>query len=499
MSSMHNILCDLSLGHISAGFSGIPQDTRFLFSNLTASSKLKLTGHLFGIGQDPFQLVDSTIGTSDDEKVAIFLGCYLQGLDIAKNPSRARRIISTLFPSSKRFYQALDRWSLFKKTDFQLHNIPEKFHDSVWRQFFAASIPVKYQEKLLRADFKYSSMSISRIAHALHGRMNTPKLDTRGFDFAIFQDSRHVELTNRTIPIIRYHDGLPFFSSDTMKDMYQTLGHSRSIRLLEASNSNPIYVCNSTSSLNDLSLISDKLASTAHVIPYFLPAMKKPEISFSILEDIVETRKSPSTLPAEKKTNTQLWFNRKEEIPKFIMTLSTIEPRKNIPGLIDAWLKLRHKTNEDIKLLVVGKPGWEFERTLNAMRPHVKKGDLMHLEGVAQHELPYLYAAASCFVFPSFGEGFGLPPNEAMQCDCPVAVSDIPAHRYSCGDAALYFNPYDIDGMVASIEQLLNTNKNSNMIKELIEKGHKNVDRYSLSTVLPQWENLFDKLKAERN
>lgn len=493
MSYKHNVLCDLSLGHVSNGFSGIPQDTRFLFSGLVNSGKLNLTGHLYGTWQDPFNL-DSGGGMSLEEKVAIFLGCYLHGIQLPKEASFVRRVLSTLFPSINRIYKAFDKRSLNAKTDYKLHDIPVEFHDSVWRQFFADSISVEYQEKLLYVNYKYSSLSIARMGHAAHGRLKIPLLDTTGFDFAIFQDSRVVGLSNETIPIMRYHDALPVLSSDTMRNIYQTLEHSRSINLQK----NAVYVCNSSKSLNDLALINEKIAENAHVIPYFLPVMKKPTVNSEILKEILSTRQSHSTQPEKKEIDRENWFQKKGEIPKFIMTLSTIEPRKNIIGLVNAWQKLRYQSGEDIKLLVVGRPGWEFEQTLSTMRPFVQQGNLIHIEGVAQHELPYLYAAASCFVFPSFGEGFGLPPNEAMQCDCPVAVSDIPAHRYSCGDAALYFNPHDIDGMVACIEQLLNSNKSLNMIKVLIEKGHKNVDRYSHSTVLPQWEALFEQLKAEK-
>ena len=496
MNKKHNILCDLSIGHISFGWAGIPQDTRFLFDSLNASDKLNMTGHLYGADQDPFHFDSKNVNTSDGERVSVFLGCYLNGVEIAQDPSFARRVISTLFPFSSRIYRAYDRLSLNRKTDFELFDIPEAFHDSIWRQYFSPSIPFEHQERLLRANYKYSGLSIARMNHAAHGRFNQPMLNTNGFDFAIFQDSRYVRLSNGTIPITRYHDGLPIFSPDivTVSNMQYALVHSHSIRLSE----NVVYVCNSPNSLNDLALIDEKTASSAYVIPCVLPVMEKPEVRSEILKDIFEVRKSPSTQPDKKETDVDVWFNKQKEIPKFVMTLSTIEPRKNIIGLINAWQMLRHKSGKDIKLLVAGKPGWSFEPTLNAMRPHVKKGDLMHIEGVAQHELPYLYAAASCFVFPSVAEGFGLPPNEAMQCDCPVAVSDIAAHRYSCGDAALYFNPHDLDGMAVTMGALVNADKNSDFIQDLIAKGHRNVDRYSHETILPQWEELFDKLKAEK-
>ena len=66
-----------------------------------------------------------------------------------------------------------------------------------------------------------------------------------------------------------------------------------------------------------------------------------------------------------------------------------------------------------------------------------------------------LYSGAAGFVYPSVYEGFGLPPLEAMACGCPVAVSDIPAHREVCGSTAIYFDPFNPEDISSSLELLL--------------------------------------------
>jgi glycosyltransferase involved in cell wall biosynthesis len=154
---------------------------------------------------------------------------------------------------------------------------------------------------------------------------------------------------------------------------------------------------------------------------------------------------------------------------------------------------MRLETEEDIKLMIVGSLGWRCDKTVALIKSFVSSGDLLHLEKVDQVELPYLYSSANCFVYAAFMEGFGLPATEAMQCGCPVAVSDIAAHRYSANDAALYFDPYDSED-IANKLKLLISDDGEKMRNDLIQKGYKNVKRFSMEQVVPQWESVFEKL-----
>jgi glycosyltransferase involved in cell wall biosynthesis len=149
----------------------------------------------------------------------------------------------------------------------------------------------------------------------------------------------------------------------------------------------------------------------------------------------------------------------------------------------------------NLKLLVVGSPGWKFEPILAAMRGLVAAGDIIHLERVASDELRTLYARAAAFVFPSFAEGFGFPPLEAMQCGTPVIASDIPAHRAVMGDAALYCDPYDVPAMAAAIERLLASEESQSLRAELIARGLERVKLYSQERCVGQWVELLERLK----
>ena len=123
----------------------------------------------------------------------------------------------------------------------------------------------------------------------------------------------------------------------------------------------------------------------------------------------------------------------------FALTVSSIDPRKNFSRLIEAF-----KDIPEAKLYIVGSYNRVFSEKNNIAG---STENIKFLGRVNDDELIRLYQTASCFIFPSIYEGFGLPPLEAMACGCPVLASDIPVEREVCGDAALYFNPYDVQSI----------------------------------------------------
>jgi glycosyltransferase involved in cell wall biosynthesis len=114
---------------------------------------------------------------------------------------------------------------------------------------------------------------------------------------------------------------------------------------------------------------------------------------------------------------------------------------------------------------------------------------------VPAEELRVLYAHAEAFVFPSHAEGFGFPPLEAMVCDTPVIASDVPAHRWVLGDAALYCNPYDSSSIAETIERVVASEESSALRAELVARGRERVKRYAFETCAPQWVELLYRLK----
>ena len=169
----------------------------------------------------------------------------------------------------------------------------------------------------------------------------------------------------------------------------------------------------------------------------------------------------------------QQLFKPRTDVPhpdeRFILCVSSIDPRKNFARLTEACQGLT-----DAKLYIVGNHNRVFndQKSLQPTSDHIR-----FLGRISDSELVKLYNQAECFVFPSIYEGFGLPPLEAMACGCPVLVSDIPVLREVCGEAARYFNPLEPREILYAITQYLN---NADVIKETMrQKGYANVTRFS--------------------
>jgi glycosyltransferase involved in cell wall biosynthesis len=125
---------------------------------------------------------------------------------------------------------------------------------------------------------------------------------------------------------------------------------------------------------------------------------------------------------------------------KYILFLSTIQPRKNLPLLIEAFRELKQE-NPDLphKLVVAGKPGWKFEPILRKIEEN--KDIVVYLNHIADNDRWPVYHKADLFIMPTLYEGFGMWILEAFECDVPVAVSNVSSLPEVGGEAALYFDP----------------------------------------------------------
>lgn len=128
---------------------------------------------------------------------------------------------------------------------------------------------------------------------------------------------------------------------------------------------------------------------------------------------------------------------------KYILSLSTIEPRKNLELLIAAYRELYIEGKIDIPLVLAGRKGWKIDSLLKNVEDSVKM-NIFFTGFIDDEDLSIIYHAAKCFVFPSKYEGFGIPPLEAMACGVPVLSSDVSSLPEVLGDAALYFKSNDI-------------------------------------------------------
>ncbi len=140
----------------------------------------------------------------------------------------------------------------------------------------------------------------------------------------------------------------------------------------------------------------------------------------------------------------------------YILSLCTIEPRKNIDHVIRSFVKLMQEQHlTDLQLVLAGRKGWNFEHIFREIDGAEALKDNIVVTGfVANEDLAALYSGALAFVFPSLYEGFGLPPLEAMQCGTPVITSNTSSLPEVVGEAGIMLDPHDVDGLCQSLLSL---------------------------------------------
>jgi glycosyltransferase involved in cell wall biosynthesis len=139
---------------------------------------------------------------------------------------------------------------------------------------------------------------------------------------------------------------------------------------------------------------------------------------------------------------------------EYILTVGAIQPRKNLGRLLSAYSRLRKSRPNVPKLVLAGKCAWLYDETLSTIK-ELQLSDAVVLTGyVPETDLPALYSGSVCFVYPSYFEGFGLPPLEAMKCGAPVIVGNQTSLPEVVGDAAVLVDPFDVDALAAAINKV---------------------------------------------
>ena len=142
---------------------------------------------------------------------------------------------------------------------------------------------------------------------------------------------------------------------------------------------------------------------------------------------------------------------------RYVLAVGTLEPRKNVTTLLQAFARLRRRGGIDpaLRLVLVGARGWLDEPIYETVRSH-GLDEIVHFAGfVDDDDLPAVYSGAALFVFASLYEGFGLPLLEAMACGAPVITSNVSAMPEVAGAAAVLVDPRDVDGLAAAMARVL--------------------------------------------
>lgn len=186
----------------------------------------------------------------------------------------------------------------------------------------------------------------------------------------------------------------------------------------------------------------------------------------------------------------------------YLLYAGTVEPRKNVEGVLDAWLALRADDPATPPLVLAGGYGWRSRPLLRRIERMKRSGrredgdDLQALGRVDDETLARLYRGATVFVYPSFYEGFGFPVVEAMASGVPVVTSDRSSLPEVAGDAALAVRPEDPSILAGAIRHLL---ANPQKAQELAARGVERARRFRWETAAAQMEEVFrDALTTER-
>lgn len=165
----------------------------------------------------------------------------------------------------------------------------------------------------------------------------------------------------------------------------------------------------------------------------------------------------------------------------FILSVGKLEPRKNLKRLIEAYSK---SSVDNVELVIVGPQGWNNETIEQYSNIAIKGMNVKFLGYVSDMDLYALYASCLFFIYPSIWEGFGYPVIEAMKLGAPVTTSNSSSLKEIAGDAALLFDPLNIDSIIKSIQTMTGDKK---LRENMVLKGTKQSAKFT-------WKNYYDKL-----
>jgi glycosyltransferase involved in cell wall biosynthesis len=480
------------------GHAGIPQETRLLFRALARMPGIEVEGLL----QSSNKVVarglpadESAAAVLSDDRRIYRLSRVVVSLQQAAKTTIVERLLAIMHLAIGTPLMLMRALLGVGETLGRFE--AERFRDFVWRALFARTLPPGDFDSVTARRFRvarlpWSSMHAAALFTKRFGLAIYPRLDTRGFDLMIAETPYPGRVRRPTRMVVRYHDAIPVLMPHTISDRsYHQASHFNALR--RNVRDGAWFACVSEASRRDLLAIFPDAEPRAVTIPnmvshhYFAEASDPAQVP-----EIVRTRLSQSI----KNNQPDLSRLRGDGRLRYLLMVSTIEPRKNHLTLLAAWEHLRAHVYPDLKLILVGMLGWEHKPIVRRFRPWLERGDLYILEDVPSPELRLLYRHAAAAVCPSFGEGFDFSGIEAMRCGTVVAASDIPVHREIFDAAAEYFNPYSAAEISAAVSRLIGEGAQARRA-ELLRQGEEVSGRYQPERIAPLWQGFLARLRNE--
>lgn len=499
------------------GFAGIPQEVRLLFRGLRQIDAVDVEGMIQtshrvlarGTKENSFfwKNMTQTRKLHRYSRVIISLAeqPYRNIIDLVldwleKRIASTKLLVLTLFNLSK-----------VRLTRFESNT----FEDFTWRTLFSKTLPASDFELVAKANHRICSTPWNQMHTVGLNSLNIfdtpsyPKLDTKGFDVFIGQTPYPAQVDPNTAFVIRYHDAIPVFMPHTISDksIHQA---THFYALMSNVKSGAWFACVSESTRQDLIRLFPDAADRAVTIHnmvshhYFKedsPIERVPEIIRSRLYGLDLDGKDLGLTPKFLTLREQESFYKRNVTVndfKYILIVSTIEPRKNHSRLLAAWEVIKSDIDPNIKLVVVGTLGWDYKQIFKGFKSWIDRGELFMLNAVPAPDLRVLYRHAAATVCPSLGEGFDFSGVESMASGGITVASDIPVHREVYEDAAEFFDPYATMSLVKALKKVLYEPDASKIQEAMRQRGEDVSSRYRPEKILPQWDAFLQRVVRQR-
>lgn len=347
-----------------------------------------------------------------------------------------------------------------------LHALVEMSHDAWLLHGWSRSLDRRWLESLSREDVKLSLLRIpGQLKRLYWNTMRAPALERLIGTFDIFHSTDPLLPPTRRKAIITIHD--------LVYRKFPDLVERRVVRWAR-------QVQKNVARADAIVVVSEH--TKRDVVEQFSVPEWKVHVIYPILSSIFTNAVS------EKDEEI---LRRYDLLQPYILFVATIEPRKNLGQLLEAYSRLAPSVKKLVPLVVVGRRGWKSEDVVKAVRVLEAKREVRWFQCIPDDELAAFYRHALVVVYPSLYEGFGYPVAEALACGAPVITSNVASLPEIAGQAALLIEPTDMNALVEALMMLINDETRRAELRRL---GPEQVRRFSRERSAASMLSLYKNL-----
>jgi glycosyltransferase involved in cell wall biosynthesis len=305
------------------------------------------------------------------------------------------------------------------------------------------------------------------------------KINTEFIDFFYCFNVNNYILKPNTIKIIRIHDLIPITNPTLTSSLFSNILFKRNLHF-NANETNTYFVCNSEYTKHELLAKYPNLRNKCYVIPCNIQIMSNFKTAL-----ITKFFKNYQDILSEK----------------FLFSVSTLEPKKNLYNLLCAWEKLSKNNPYAMPLILVANAGWGEKNTINKLNKLKEKypNKLIHLQHLPEEIIQLLFYKCTIFIMPSKVEGFGIPVLNAIKYHKPLILSDIKVFREVAADAAIYFNPNSVDDIYNKILSIISKSNKNTLLAKLSKKSAIRSKQYTNEKLANQWRSTLKYICKNTN